>query len=58
MANSSTKSIDMCDLIKEWAQRLMRRMGFVKHKAFTGGTVDLEVSKNLQTKFLNDIQTS
>ena len=45
------------DLTKEWAQRLMSRMGLVKSKASTGVKVDPEVFKDLQTQFLSDIRT-
>ena len=45
------------DLTKEWAQRLMNRMGLVKHKASTGVKVDPENFKDLQTQFLSDIRT-
>ena len=45
------------DLTKEWAQRLMSRMGLVKRKASTGVKVDPEVFKDLQTHFLSDIRT-
>ena len=36
------------DLSMEWAQRMTRRMGFVKHKASTGTKVDPEEFKELQ----------
>ena len=45
------------NLTKEWAQRLMNRMGLVKHKASTGVKVDPVVFKDLQTQFLSDIRT-
>jgi len=45
------------DLSKDWAQRMMRRMGFIKHKASTGAKVDPEVFKELQGLYLSDIQS-
>ena len=45
------------DLSKEWAQRIMRRMGFVKRKASTGAKVDPEVFKELQGQYLSDIRS-
>ena len=45
------------DLSKEWAQRMMRRMGFVKRKASTGVKVAPEVFKELQKQYLSDIRS-
>ena len=43
------------DLSKKWAQRIISRMRFVKHKASTGAKVDTEL-KELQGQYLSDIQ--
>jgi len=48
---------DEIDLSKDWAQRMMRRMGFIKHKASTGTKVDSEVFKELRGLYLSDIRS-
>ena len=45
------------DLSKEWAQRMMRRMVYVKRKAPTGAKVDPEVFKELQGRYLSNIRS-
>ena len=42
------------NLSKEWAQRMMRRVGFVKCKTSTGEKVAPEVLKELQKQYISD----
>ena len=41
------------NLSKEWAQKMMKRMGFVKCKTSTGERVALDVLKELQKQYFN-----
>ena len=45
------------DLSKEWAQRLMSRMGLVKRKGSTAAKITAESFDRLKEQFLTDIET-
>ena len=56
-ANMLSQNGGYLNLTRDWAKRLLSRMGLVKRKATTTVKITAEIFENLKVQFLTDIET-